>query len=171
MQAVIPPVPAPWQQAWPEPPQVVQIAGVAAPGGLEQPRPALQTAPGQQPCPSAPHASQRIAPPSTAWQEFPAVHEFAPPPAVQHGWPAEPHASQVPIAQRAPGAVQVPPTPASLVPQHACVAAPQSAVPFWHEPLMHMPEVPPPVQVAPPAMHMLPTQQPPLLQVLAAQQA
>ena len=170
MQAAIPPVPAPWQQAWPEPPQVVQIAGVVGPGGLLQPRPALQVAPGQQACPSAPQGSQRM-PPSAAWQVFPAVHEFAPPPAVQHGWPVEPHASQVPIAQRAPGAVQVPPTPASLVPQHACVAAPQSAVPFWHEPLMHMPEVPPPVQVAPPAMHMLPTQQPPLLQVLAAQQA
>jgi hypothetical protein len=36
---------------------------------------------------------------------------------------------------------------------------------------MHIPAVPPPMQVAPAAMHMLPTQQPPPLQVLIAQQA
>jgi hypothetical protein len=110
-------------------------------------------------------------PPSTAWQVCPAVHAFAPVPPPQQAWPVPPHASQVPIAHRAPLAVQVPPLPASGKPQQACVTAPQSVVPFWHEPFMHMPEVPPPVQVAPPAMQFPATQQPPLLQVLAAQHA
>jgi hypothetical protein len=110
-----------------------------------------------------------MAPPSTAWQLLPDLHWFAPPP-VQQASPALPHVSQVPMLQRAPDAVQVPPMPASLVPQQGCVAAPQRVVPFWHEPLMHMPEVPLPVQVAPPAMQFPPTQQPPLLHVFAAQQ-
>ena len=71
-QAVIP---VPWQQAWPEPPQVVQVAG-ALPGGLLQPRPALQTLPGQQAWVLPPQGWQ-VVPPSAAWQECPAVQRSA----------------------------------------------------------------------------------------------
>ena len=46
---------------------------------------------------------------------------------------------------------------------------PQAALPVPHAPFMHMPRLPP--QVAPLARHMAPTQQPPALHVLAAQQA
>ena len=73
------------------------------------------------------------------------------------------------MLQRAPAAVQVPPTPASLTPQQGWSAAPQ--LPLSHEPLVHIPEVPFPVQVSPAPMQVPPTQQPPLSQVFAAQQA
>src|SRR4051794_3039661 len=46
--------------------------------------------------------------------------------------------------------------------------APHAALPVPHVPLVHMPRLPP--QVAPVAWHMPVTQQPPALQVLAAQQ-
>jgi hypothetical protein len=93
---------------------------------------------------------------------------FAP---VQHAWFSPPHASQVPPAQRAPEAVQVPPLPASLTPQQGSLTAPQAVVPLWQEPFVHMPLVPLPVQVMPAPMQLPPTQQPPLSQVLAAQHA
>jgi hypothetical protein len=102
-------------------------------------------------------------PPSPAWHERPAVQVFAAPPP-QHAWPVPPQATHIMLEHVAPGPVQVMPPP---VPQQLWVSAPQ--VP--HEPFMHMPDVPPPVQVDPAAMQVPPTQQPPLLQVFAAQQS
>jgi hypothetical protein len=75
------------------------------------------------------------------------------------------------LSQRAPEAVQVPPSPASLAPQHAWPTAPQATVPFWHDPFVQVPAVPPPMQVIPAATHFPPAQQPPPSQVFAAQQA
>jgi hypothetical protein len=58
----------------------------------------------------------------------------------QQAWPLAPQASQVAPLQRAPGPVQVPPAPPSVPPQQAWLTAPH--VPFWQEPLMHIPLVP-----------------------------
>jgi hypothetical protein len=105
------------------------------------------------------------------------VQAFPPPPA-QHSSPRLPHAAHVPAVHRAPDAVQVigapPPMPPSgaAPPQQGWLTAPQVApLAVLHDPLLHVPVVPLPVQVAPLAMHMPPTQQPPLLQLFAAQQA
>ena len=77
----------------------------------------------------------------------------------------------MPIEQRSSGAVQTPPTPASFSPQQAWVAAPHGVLPLWQEPPVHVPLVLLPVQVIPEARHCPPIQQPPLLQLFAAQQA
>jgi hypothetical protein len=82
----------PSQQAALSAPQAVHIAGVAAPGGFAQPRPVLQVLLAQHASPLPPQASQRLAPPSVAWQEKPVAQLFAPP---QQGWPEPPQASQL----------------------------------------------------------------------------
>lgn len=82
----------PSQQALPAAPQVVHIAG-AAPAGFAQPRPVLQALLAQQASPLPPQDSQRVPPPSTAWQARPLPQAFAPPP--QQGWPAPPQAAQL----------------------------------------------------------------------------
>jgi hypothetical protein len=100
------------------------------------------------------------------------------PPPAQHSSPRAPQAAHIPAVQRAPDAVQVigppPPMPPSgaAPPQQAWLTAPH-AVPdaVWHDPLLQVPLVPLPVQAAPLAVHMPPTQQPPLWQLFAAQQA
>jgi hypothetical protein len=81
----------PSQQAALSMPQVVHIAG-AAPAGFAQPSPLLQVLLAQHASPLPPHDSQRLAPPSVAWQERPVPQEFAPP---QQAWPEPPQASQV----------------------------------------------------------------------------
>jgi hypothetical protein len=59
-------------------PQAVHIAG-AAPGGFAQPRPVLHALLAQHASPFPPQASQRLAPPSVAWQDRPVPQLFAPP--------------------------------------------------------------------------------------------
>jgi hypothetical protein len=107
---------SPSQQASPAPPHFAQTFGLA-PGGSTQPRPEPQTSPPQQDCPAPPHGAHAI-PPSLAWHDRPALHSFIGPPPAQHAWPVPPQATQVPLSHRAPEAVQVPPSPASLAPQH-----------------------------------------------------
>ena len=104
---------SPGQQAMPTAPHIMQTLG-PVPAGFAQPRPVLQTLPLQQFWPLPPQGSQ-VMPPSPVWQEWPAVHWFAPPPPQQR-WPVPPHASHIIIAQTVPGAVQVVPPPPP--PQH-----------------------------------------------------
>jgi hypothetical protein len=137
------------------------------PPGFAQPSPLLQVAPAQHASPLAPQGAQLVPASPAAWHERPVVQAFAPPPA-QHSSPRAPHALHIPAVHRAPDAVQVigpPPMPPSgaAPPQQAWLTAPQ-AVPLavWHDPLLHVPLVPLPVQAAPLAVHIPPTQQPPL---------
>jgi len=106
----------------------------------------------------------------------------------QQACPLPPHAAHIPPLQRLDDAVHVivapapgnpvpPPAPlpppAPVAPQQIWPTAPHAVpVPSWHEPLLQVPvtPVPPPVHVEPLAWHMLPTQQPPSLQLFAAQQ-
>jgi homeobox protein ESX1 len=151
---------------------LVQTAGVLPPGGLLHPRPALQVEFAQHGWPSPPQGWQ-LSPPSTVWQDRPDWQDTAAPP-LQHGWPVAPQAPHVPLAQIAPGPVQVPPAPASFTPQHACVAAPHGVVPFWQEPLVHIPLVPEPEQAVPAAVHSpvpAPMQHPPFMHTRVAQHA
>jgi len=93
LQVFVPP-----QQAWPEPPQGMHVAG-GAPGGLMHPSPELQVLFAQQACPLAPHGWQLL-PPSTAWQESPARHWFAGVPLpMQQADPVAPQASHIPPVQ------------------------------------------------------------------------
>src|SRR6188768_1670631 len=109
-------------------------------------------------------------PPSApGWHERPARQPVAiGPPPVQHAWPVPPHATHIIVEHCAPEAVQVAPPP---VPQQAWPTAPHAIAPVPHEPLLHVPAVPPPMHIEPAAVHSPPMQQPPLLQVLAAQHA
>jgi hypothetical protein len=138
-------------------------------------------APPQHACPDAPQGAHMPAFPIPApWQDRPDSQALVPKP-VQHAPPFDPHAVHIDVAvppsvvagvvvQRVPEAVQVPPpTPP---PQQGSPTAPQFAPAIvWHDPFVHMPLVPPPMQVAPLAMHIPPVQQPPPVQVLAGQQA
>jgi hypothetical protein len=58
----------PRQQACPAAPQVSQVAGVLAPGGLLHPNPLLQVLLAQHGCPAPPQALQTLPPPVTARQ-------------------------------------------------------------------------------------------------------
>jgi hypothetical protein len=159
--------------------QAMHVLGMLLPG-LAQPRPALQVAPAQQAWPLAPHAphvSMFMAP----WQDRPDAQRFAPWPP-QHAPPEVPQATHVdgapiaPARQTAPGAVQeVLPPPPAPPPQQGSPTAPHRTVPpsvpsRWHDPLEHVPAVPPPMHSDPLAVQVPPVQQPPALQVLAAQQ-
>jgi hypothetical protein len=121
------------------------------------------------------------APPPLKLQPSPVPQLFP-----QQACPLAPQASHMPLAQRLPEAVQdmlenppppgapAPPAPpAPLAPQQLCPTAPQ-AVPLasWHDPLVHIPVMllPPPVQADPFARQVFRTQQPPPLQLFAAQQ-
>jgi hypothetical protein len=163
---------APAQQAEPAAPQAMHMPG-PVPGSL-QPRPDWQVLPGQQRWPEPPQGWQVSGMPiAPVVQARPLWHELVPPPKppppAQQAWLAPPQATHMLLVQRAPGAVQK--APPKLPPQHCCMTAPQGMPMRWHDPFMHMPVVPPPMQAVPLARHWPPMQQPPLLQVLAAQQA
>jgi len=117
---------------------------------------------------------------------------------VQQASPRLPHASHVPIAQRAPAAVQVmmppppvrppvpnappvppvrppapvaPPPSAIVPPQQVCPTAPHGApADVAHEPFEQVPVVPAPMHAEPAPTHVPATQQPPDSQLFAAQQ-
>src|SRR5262245_1104629 len=90
-----------------------------------------------------------------------------PKPPPQQAWPEPPQATHILLVQRAPEAVQK--VLPKLPPPHCCPMAPQGMPMRWQEPFMHIP--PPPPHMVPLPWHWPRTQQPPLLQVLAAQQA
>jgi hypothetical protein len=133
---------APGQQAPSFAPQFMQTLG-ALPGGLAQPRPALQVLPPQQAWPEPPHGAQRVAPPAppsvaTVWHERPVVQDVAP---VQQTSPLPPHFTHVafwPPEQRVPEAVQLPPPPPPVA-QQSWPTPPQAFAPVPQEPFMHMP--------------------------------
>jgi len=139
-----------------------------------------EVTPPQQACPDAPQGAHIPALPAPApWHDRPDWQAFAPPPR-QQAPPFVPHAVHIDVAappstaaavvvHLVPEAVQVPPP--RPPPQQAWSSAPQLTPPsVWQEPLLHIPAVPPPMHVAPLATHIPPVQQPPPLQVLAAQQ-
>ena len=70
----------PRQQVCPRAPQVSQVAGVLAPGGLLHPSPVLQVLLGQHGWPAPPHALQMLPPPVTARQSRLDWHWLAPVP-------------------------------------------------------------------------------------------
>ncbi|MES1172270.1 MAG: hypothetical protein ABUL77_03445 [Bacteroidota bacterium] len=85
----------PGQQAPPAAPHIMQVFGVPAPGGLAQPRLALQVSPVQQTWLFAPQAAQ-----TPPWQEKLLAHAA---PVVQHGSPECPQALHMPPEQTPPG--------------------------------------------------------------------
>ena len=160
---------SPGQQAPLRAPQFSHVRGPFA--GFAQASPVVQVALAQQGWPEPPQVSHvETCPPSPAavWQARPAVQALAPPPnpPPQHSAPSVPQATHIPIAQRACDAVHIPPPP----PQQGCPIAPHAVPALLHDPFMHIPSAPPP-QVVPLAWQVLATQQPPPLQVLAAQHA
>jgi hypothetical protein len=171
---------APGQQAAPAA-HAMQVLAMPPPG-LAQPRPESQAFPAQQACPLPPqdmHICVAGMPIIAAmpWQERPVSQRFAPWPP-QHAPPELPqltHVDGAPMApawQTAPEAVQVMPPPPP--PQQGWPTAPHGSVPpsgrsRWHEPPLHVPAVPPPMHSDVAAVHVPPVQQPPEMQVLAAQ--
>jgi len=79
----------------------------------------------------------------------------------------------VPEAVHVVNVTCAPPRPPAPVapPQHVWLKPPQAApVMVWHDPLLQVPVVPAPVQAAPLARHVPPTQHPSALHAFAAQQ-
>lgn len=148
-QQPVPPHVDPAQHASPGPPQVVQTS--LPPHARPAP---LQLRPAQHCCPGPPHAAQT----------FESLHARPLPPQVrpeQHGSPGPPQWTQFPPTHAADAPVQVlPPGPA----QQVCPTAPHvPQLPFAHEP-------PTAGHVVPEPVHVVPTQQPPPLQLFCEQQ-
>lgn len=128
----------PAQQAVPAVPQFSQVP---TPRVTAQPSPALHVLFEQQDWPEPPHDWQTCAPSSFVTQAREAPHWLLPPPE-QHAAFFVPQATQVPLAQRAPLAVQKaepePKPPSTVEPQHASPMPPQAApvVALVHEPVV-----------------------------------
>ncbi len=180
----------PPQQAEPAAPQLLsQVPVPPKRFGLLQPSPVLHVLFAQQTSPEPPQVVQARAPPSIpagAAQTSEPWHCPAAP-APQHSAPDAPHATQLPFVHCDPEAVQncagAPKPPSAPPPQQAWPIPPQGEPADIHELVLdeQVPLTPFAVQASPAPTHILVAgpaasvvmgmQQPPLLQVLAAQQA